>query len=611
MSKNKNNKEEQATQLVENIIKSIEEYAKIVKIYKENNMGTSTDLSQRTQNISTRIENNFQDLYDTNNFNNTTLQYLVKNLADRELNVEITIPLINGNYEIMQKKAKKTPLESTINGLQETFRIITGASDKITELFSEIARQKLTLIAYKTDHGYKIMLCSPEKIDSTLSRILPQVKYDKDIRINNCSYFGTGHAAFCEKYISDYKQLTQSNITIIPSISYLSLKQSTAAKEAKRQYNDIYKKIFQFFNKKNVPISLKQTSACKGNNFAFALSDNIDVKIDNLSFSTLNIINNMLFPNFHSKYADTIEKCFYNDNINNLNVSFTYPMLKQELLLHALPGSIGFATECIEKIFTRASNEPKEKQTFILNKILKSFNNTLNLVLTIPEKDNTTKTAYSFHNMKFPVNDEQFASSLTNIKEIIKSDKYMNTDFANWVTTSIDDFLKQDQQNAKSLTEILKSNKFYNSKIMSPTLAGFEVLETNKNKIKTFMEQHNITLEDLKNEKAIPSKQNEEVNKNNQNVVKNDINMQQNTTPMNNGAQNANEQTKEDTQAQKQNVVNDNTDQQSNVSLDNNTQDAKDVLKQDDEDMEIMPMSNSESDISLQILNDLDRINNM
>ena len=37
----------------------------------------------------------------------------------------------------------------------------------------------------------------------------------------------------------------------------------------------------------------------------------------------------MLFPNFHSKYADTIEKCFYNDNINNLNVSFTYPMLKQ------------------------------------------------------------------------------------------------------------------------------------------------------------------------------------------------------------------------------------------------------------------------------------------
>ena len=69
------------------------------------------------------------------------------------------------------------------------------------------------------------------------------------------------------------------------------------------------------------------------------------------------------------------------------------------------------------------------------------------------------------------------------IKTSIDNNKNIYQPFKEWILTSIDEFTQQNPQHKVSLTQILKNSKFYDEKTMSPTLAGFEVMETNKNRI--------------------------------------------------------------------------------------------------------------------------------
>ncbi|MBQ7552217.1 MAG: hypothetical protein IJT15_02085 [Rickettsiales bacterium] len=95
------------------------------------------------------------------------------------------------------------------------------------------------------------------------------------------------------------------------------------------------------------------------------------------------------------------------------------------------------------------------------------------------------------------INNEQFLSKLKDIKTAINNTANIHQPFKEWISTSIDEFTQQNSQNAVSFAEILKNSKFYDEKTMSPTLAGFEVLEKNKNTIQAFMLKHQITEEDL------------------------------------------------------------------------------------------------------------------
>ena len=476
--------------MVENILNSIRQYTEIVAMTKKHN-AENTAL-QRLMIIDDidNIQEQMTNLYRSGNFNKNIIKALIDGIQDQELDVVFLEQMLATNNIFLEDEYKSTlgKLKVAKNNISNT--LFGGGMDGI---FGEITRQRLTLIAYKTKDGFKFTLCSPQNIDETLSRILPNVAYDGNIKINNCAYHGNNYADYCAKYICSVNNLSNFDIAIVPSISHNSLIQSSVAKDAKQQYKNVYEKIFNFFNKKNVPISLQQTSACKGNNFAFALSDNIegDTKIDTLEFSTLNIINGMLIPNFHSKYVDTAVKCFYNKNINNLKIHFTFPNPK-ELRMHALSGSIAYGTDTIDRILNKAENNNKTEQTSILKKILKSFNTTLNVLIG-------EKCLIGFiKNIKVVVNDEQFLEKLKYIKTSIDNNKNIYQPFKEWIFTSIDEFAQQNPQNAVSFTEILKNSKFYDEKKMSPTLAGFEVMETNKNRIQEFMAKHNITTEDLK-----------------------------------------------------------------------------------------------------------------
>ena len=402
-------------QIVNNILDSLQQYKEIVAMTKKYNEDTTISQQRKIEDITSNIQSNMIALATAGGFNKNIMEVLMDGIKDQEFDVEfIKQILITDN--VFNTNTSKSTLQMLKMAKDDISSVLFGKDACTDSIIREITRQKLTLIAYNTKDGFKFTLCSPQNIDKTLSRILPNVVYNNNIKINNCAYHGVGYNEFCDKYICNTYNSSKFDIAIIPSISHNSVLQSSTAEDAKRQYKNVYEKIFKFFNNKNVPISLQQTSACKGNNFAFALSDNIegDTKIDTLEFSTRNIISGMLIPNFHSKYVDTAVKCFYNQNINNLKICFTFPT-PPELFLHAIPGSIGYATETISKILEKAENSNKDKQISVLKKILKSFDNTINILI-----------GDRFHsgfmtNNKIAVNDEQFLETLTNMQNNIDS----------------------------------------------------------------------------------------------------------------------------------------------------------------------------------------------
>ncbi|MBQ7552218.1 MAG: hypothetical protein IJT15_02090 [Rickettsiales bacterium] len=369
-----------AKQIVDSIISSIKTYQQIIARAEKNNTSIPLPQQYQIEDIRKNIIIKLQDLYKSENFNENTMNRLINGIRDHEYDVDIMTTLLAVDDAVLKQYMQKSPLNS-LQMLKDAFVNQIFGKINVNDIFTEICNQKLTLLAYRTKNGYKMTLCSPENIDKTLSKILPTVAYNGNIKINNCAYFGNAHSVFCEKYICNYNNLSQYDIAIIPSISHFSFLQSSATEDAKKQYKNFYEKIFKFFNEKNIPISLQQTSACKGNNFIFALINNIDkdTKIDKLEFSTLNILSGMLLPNFYSKYVDVAVKCFYNTNINNIKIHFSFP-IPQEIHLHALPGSIGYATSTIEKILEKAENTGKTEQISILKKILKSFDTTINII---------------------------------------------------------------------------------------------------------------------------------------------------------------------------------------------------------------------------------------
>lgn len=551
-------------QIVNNILDLLRQYKETAEIIKKYNKDASMFQQFNVKNIINNIEKQMIGLVTSGNFNKNIMKVLIDGIKDQEFDVEFIKQILITDNVFNTNKSKSTLKK--LKMIKDNLSSVLFGKDACNDgIIREITRQRLTLIAYNTKDGFKFTLCSPQNIDKTLSRILPNVVYYDNIKINNCAYHGVGYDEFCDKYICNTYNSSKFDIAIIPSISHNSVLQSSTAEDAKRQYKNVYEKIFKFFNNKNVPISLQQTSACKGNNFAFALSDNIegDTKIDTLEFSTRNIISGMLIPNFHSKYVDTAVKCFYNQNINNLKICFTFPT-PQELFLHAIPGSIGYATETISKILEKAENSNKDKQISVLNKILKSFDNTINILI-----GNKINNGFMTNN-KIAVNDEQFLEKLKDIKTSIDNNKNIYQPFKEWIFTSIDEFAQQNPQNAISFTEILKNSKFYDEKKMSPTLAGFEVMETNKNRMQEFMAKHNITTEDLK-----------ETN----------INI-------------TNEVEEKKAELNKGNNINNSIAQANNASLADIMQALKEMQKEATYTKDQQQSNNIQSDISLQTLND-------
>ena len=477
--------------IVDEIMVLIETYIRISQDVEKNKIKQPTHLlTSVMKDIPTQIQRYMSDLQRSGNLDQNILNTIVNGIKDKVLSVDMFEKIVCGDLMMLQETKPQTKIQNSIELLQSLFGV-----NNIKNIFDEIIRQKLTLIVYRTKDGYKLSLCSPDKINETLPNILPKVIYNGNVKIQNLGYAFGGYGSVCNKYICNSGELLKHDICILPSTSNSLTSQSSVTEDARQQYKNVYEKIFKFFNKKNVPISLTQFSACKGNNFTFALSDCIegDTKIDTLEFSTLNIISGMLIPNFHSKYADTAVKCFYNKNINHLKIHFNYTVPAM-LFLHSLPGSVGYATETISKILEKAENKDKTEQMSIINKVLKSFDNTIN---TLIDNKGTNKTPQFIRNVDIVINDKQFVEELKHIKTVMDKIEDIYQPLKDWVFTSIDEFTQQNPQNAVSFTEILKNSKLYNEKTMSPTLAGFEVLEKNKNTIQEFMSKHRITEEDL------------------------------------------------------------------------------------------------------------------
>ena len=126
------------------------------------------------------------------------------------------------------------------------------------------------------------------------------------------------------------------------------------------------------------------------------------------------------------------------------------------------------------------------------------------------------------------------------------------------------------RQHKDVIGKYIANGKFYDEKTMSPTLAGFEVLEKNKNTIQAFMLKHQITEEDL--------------NKANQDVEKKMAE-------------------KKDTQEKSTNI-NSNIAQANNISLVDAIKFFGEMQKEATYTKDQQQSNNIQSDISLQTLND-------
>lgn len=524
----------QVNKILTNIINSIETYSELSKYEIDNQIELNYNQRQAKENLLKDMLSSLQTLYSSGNFNEENIKQIIDRLKDKTIDISTLATILAGSISNTKLYASQGALQA-LNICESNFSNMIFGKINVNDIIDEIAQQKLTLIAYRTKYGYKTTLCSIEHIDETLSKILPTITHGDNIKINNCPYPAGGFGPFCEKYICSPDILSSSDITIIPAISHNSVSQYFTSTDAKQQYKNIYEKMFKFFNKKNVPISLLQTSACKGNNFAFALSDNIneDIKINTLEFSTLNVINGMLLPNYHSKYAETATQCFYKKNINHLRIHFNYT-IPEALFLHALPGAIGYAEETIAKILEQANDVDKKEKISVLKKILDSFDNTINVVLQ-KKNDNLKENCFAknfcksvdstFFRKKFTVNNKQFLEQLKGIQQNINDIQNVDKNFQKWISTSIDEFEKQ-IDGEKTLKQILENNKFYDETTMSPTLAGLEVLEENKKKIQEFMVKNNITVEDLgqeQNQQNKQEKQNDKQTEKDNNIAKNPI----------------------------------------------------------------------------------------
>ena len=449
------------------------------------------------------IIDQFVCLLESNRFTLETINALIAGIQDKEIDIGLLTYISELHAKIAKKKIEDQKILYTIQEISKLLFGSSGTPSSTAGIFDVINDQKITLLAYRTKHGYKFTFCSTDKIDETLSKILPNIIYDNNVKISNYAYHGDAYFDFCKTYICDKEKMLGSDILIIPPISNLSLTQSCVDENAKQQYKNIYEKIFKFFNNKNVPISFTQTSSCKGNNFSFALSDNIkgDVKIDKLEFSTFNAIGGMLLPNFHSRYVDSAVKCFYNANIDNLVVHFNFP-LSRYLLAHSAETALSFSTETISGILEKIEKYDKTDKISVLKKILNSFDFTINIEDADDKKEEKDKKNAFIKFLKMSIDDKQFSANLKYIQKLINDSssptaEQINQQFKDWLSSSIDEFTQQNPQNAVSLTEILKNSKFYNEKTMSSALACLEAMEINKNRIQEFMSKHQITEEDL------------------------------------------------------------------------------------------------------------------